>query len=138
MAESSAVVTWLLNEPRAAEIGAVLATTREVITSCLTWVECDRVLHRYKALGGRPADTILDAQERLLAIRQGWISMEITEECQRIASGEFPLEPVRTLDALHLATAVVAQGWLGPIHVLSLDQRIRDNARLLGFSLQPN
>lgn len=42
------------------------------------------------------------------------------------------------LDALHLATAVVAQGWMGPIQVWSLDQRIRDNARLLGFPLEQN
>lgn len=42
--------------------------------------------------------------------------------------GDFPLEPIRTLDALYLATAVVAQGWVGPIQILSLEQRIRDNA----------
>ncbi len=138
LAESSAIVTWLLNEPRANEVGAVLANAREVVTSSLTWIECDRVLHRYQALGGRSPDLIRDAQSRLLAIRRGWISIELTEECQRIASGDFPLEPIRTLDALHLAAAVVAQGWVGPLHVLSLDQRIRENARLLGFSLQPN
>ena len=57
-------------------------------------------------------------------------------ECAR-ARGSFPVEPVRALDALHLATAVILREKLGPIAMLSFVQRIRDNAPLLGLELLP-
>ena len=50
-AESSAVLAWLLGEPRAAEIRECLASAEIIIASDLTLIECDRVLIRAVALG---------------------------------------------------------------------------------------
>ena len=43
----------------------------------------------------------------------------------------------RALDAIHLGTLLVIRTSIPDIHVLSLDDRVRDNARLLGISVLP-
>ena len=52
--------------------------------------------------------------------------------------GPFPHEPVRTLDALHLATAAIFAQALGSLCVASLDDRVRTNAKAMGMSLAPS
>ncbi|MFZ1816286.1 MAG: hypothetical protein WAU16_17880, partial [Rhizobiaceae bacterium] len=54
-----------------------------------------------------------------------WISVEITPASQQIAREAFPIEPLRTLDALHVASAILAREWVAELQVLSLDQRVR-------------
>lgn len=49
----------------------------------------------------------------------------------------FPVEPLRTLDALHLASALTAMETLGDVAVLSLDRRVRTAARASGLELLP-
>ena len=44
-----------------------------------------------------------------------------------------PPLPLRTLDALHLASARVS----GETEIVATDKRLRDAAKLLGFSLFP-
>jgi hypothetical protein len=51
------------------------------------------------------------------------------------AARPFPAEPVRTLDAIHLATALEFQDALGTLTMLSLDARIRENAAALGMGI---
>ncbi len=49
----------------------------------------------------------------------------------------FPVEPVRTLDAIHLSTAATFGAALGSITVVTLDERIRRNAVALGLATAP-
>lgn len=52
----------------------------------------------------------------------------------------FPREPLRTLDAIHLATAVLVSRDVTPPTVLTVDQRVRgvrDNALALGLGVAP-
>jgi predicted DNA-binding protein (UPF0278 family) len=49
----------------------------------------------------------------------------------------FPREPVRTLDAIHLATALLHAAEIGALVVLSIDQRVRANADALGLAVVP-
>ena len=53
------------------------------------------------------------------------------------ASRTFPVEPVGTLDAIHLATALEFHAALGSLTMLSLDERIRANAAALGMEVAP-
>lgn len=53
------------------------------------------------------------------------------------AEGEFPIEPIRTLGALHLASALVLRDALPDLVVLSTDERLRANALELGFAVLP-
>ncbi|MFN7967352.1 MAG: hypothetical protein U0V87_16885 [Acidobacteriota bacterium] len=65
--------------------------------------------------------------------RATWIVMTITEDVLSRAARGFPIEPVRTLDALHLATALAFTAVFPDLEILSLDRRITDNARALGL-----
>jgi hypothetical protein len=49
----------------------------------------------------------------------------------------FPIEPLRTLDALHLATALSARLPQERVGFLCLDNKLRDNAAALGFDVAP-
>ncbi len=137
LVESSAVLTWLLDEVRAAEINSLLLKAEFVLTSNLTWIECDRVLHRYAALRHCSDINIPQIRARFEEIQSLWSSVELTIECQQRARRPFPVEPVRTLDALHLSTALIAAEWVPNLRILSLDTRLRDNASALGLQVLP-
>jgi len=53
------------------------------------------------------------------------------------AEGSFPIEPMRTLDALHLASAFLLRQALPDLCLLSSDDRVRANGRRLGFEVLP-
>jgi uncharacterized protein with PIN domain len=136
-AEASAVLAWLLDEPRAAEVAIVLGGTDGIVTSELTLIECDRVLHRLHALPG-PVSAATDAMRaRLLAAAEAWAVEPISGVIVERARAPFPDDAIRSLDAIHLATAVVVRKAVGELDVLSLDARIRSNARSLGCRVVP-
>ena len=136
-AESSAVIAWLLGEPSGKEVRAALAGAETVVSSDLTLVECDRVLIRAVALR-----KISEAQAGDggaaggMAASRGHILMVVGDVFER-ARRPFPLEPIRTLDALHLSSALTARSALPGLELLSLDERIRENALALGFRARP-
>jgi len=136
-AESSAVLAWLLGERPAASVRHLLADAERVVTSTLTPLECSRALARGIAIGQLP-EADAGAASRLLAnASTGWALLEMTGPALERARQAFPAEPVRTLDAIHLAAALEFQQALGPLTLLSLDDRIRANATALGLTLAP-
>jgi hypothetical protein len=54
-----------------------------------------------------------------------------------LAREELPVEPVRALDAIHLASARLFHADLNDVSILSFDHRIRANAPALGIALIP-
>lgn len=53
------------------------------------------------------------------------------------AEQSFPVEPVRTLDAIHLASALLLRHSVPDLVVVSTDEHIRTNASQLGFAIFP-
>jgi hypothetical protein len=49
------------------------------------------------------------------------------------AGRPFPVEPIRTLDAVHLATAELLGEAPQLTTVLTRDERVRENAKALGY-----
>jgi predicted nucleic acid-binding protein len=47
----------------------------------------------------------------------------------------FPVEPIRTLDALHIATAELLDERPQLVTIVTRDERVRNNARSLGFAV---
>lgn len=136
-AESSAVLAWLLGEPRGEDIRGLLASASLVLTADLTLVECDRVLIRATALGELPEAVAAERQAELSSAAAHWTVLKLGPEIIERARQRFPREPVRTLDALHLASALAAKAAVPDLVVLSLDSPIRANARALGFDVLP-
>lgn len=136
-AESSAVLAWLLGEPRSSLTDCALRDAALVVTSTLTGAECSRAILRGAALG---VISRARAQALVRALGEweaGCDRLEIGDRVLARASAPFPCEPLRTLDAIHVASAALAQAALGAVTVLSYDDRVRANAAALGMALLP-
>jgi predicted nucleic acid-binding protein len=115
----------------------VLAGADVVIASDVTLIECDRVLIRAVTRGVIAEADAADRRAHLNAAAAHWNVLRIGTEIVDRARQPFPAEPVRTLDAIHLASALAARSAIAGLEVLSLDDRIRTAAGQLGFRLQP-
>jgi predicted nucleic acid-binding protein len=133
-AESSAVLTWLLGQSGGDEIVDSLRSASGVIASDLTLIECERALIRAWGSGVLSEAERVDRVTKLATISAHWTRLRVDEEVVERARRPFPIEPVRTLDALHLATALVARSLAPRLRVLTRDQRIRENAERLGLA----
>jgi predicted nucleic acid-binding protein len=136
-AESSAVLAWLLGEKFGESVRAVLRGAEVVMSSDLTLVECDRVLIRAVATGEVDEAAAADRRAHLNAAARFWHLWRIGPEIMERARRPFPAEPIRTLDAIHLASALAARSAVPGLDLLSLDERIRESGKQLGFRALP-
>ncbi len=74
----------------------------------------------------------------LMRVAAHWRLMPISQDVVNRARQPFPGEPIRSLDAIHLASALVAAGSLPDFAVLSLDRRIRAAGARLGLRVLPD
>ncbi|HUF92146.1 MAG TPA: type II toxin-antitoxin system VapC family toxin [Candidatus Limnocylindria bacterium] len=128
---------WLLGEPRADLVRHALSRAELVLASDLTLIECDRILIRRQAAGGLSGADAMGRHGALVAAARRWSLMRIEGDVIERARRPFPVEPVRTLDALHLSSALVASAWVADLALLSLDERVRTAARALGLPIVP-
>jgi predicted nucleic acid-binding protein len=135
--ESSAILAWLLDEEPAAGIRELLAAQPIVVASDLTLIECDRVLHRAVALGELTEAEAADRRAHLATAAAHWTVLRIGPEVFERARQAFPGHPVRTLDAIHLASLLVARSAISGLALLSLDSSVRGAAAALGIQLRP-
>lgn len=136
-AESSAVLAWLLGEAAGARTSELLGGADLVLASDLTLVECDRVLIRAIALGELAEGEAAERSAYLRAAAARWYVLRIGPDIVERARHPLPGEPIRTLDALHLACALAARSSMAGVQLLSLDARIRRAARRIGFVVEP-
>jgi len=136
-AESSAVLAWLLEQEHAELVADTFAQAELVIASDLTLIECDRVLIRAVVLDELQELDAVDRQARLNAVSTHWTLLALDDETIERARRPFPAEPVRTLDAVHLASALTARKAVSDLAMLSLDGRVRRAANRLGFPVLP-
>jgi len=136
-AESSAVLAWLLGEPKGEEVRTALATAERVVSSTLTQVECARALARGVGAGRIGRGDELAALRLMDQAAAAWTTLEMSGPVLARARSPFPVEPVRTLDAFHLATALAFHEASPGLRVLSLDDRVRANAVAMGLTVGP-
>ena len=137
-AESSAVLAWLLDEASGPDVRKLLMAAPAVVASDLTLIECDRVILRAAALGELTDNEAADRRAHLTMAASQWHVLRIGPEVVDRARQPFPGEPIRTLDAIHLASALIARSAVVGLELLSLDDRIRKAARRLGLPLRPD
>ena len=136
-AESSAVLSWILSEAKGDAVRRALADAERVVSSTLTQVECARALSRAVGLSRMVRGEELAALRLMDAAAARWAVLEMSGKVLARARGAFPVEPVCTLDALHLATALLFRAALPDLLVVSLDERVRANAEALGLPVAP-
>lgn len=103
------------------------------VTSILTPLEVKRGLIRRETLGEITSTTknhLLGLLEQRLLT---WEILDLLPEIQFRASQPFPAEPVRSLDAIHLATMLEAIKLYPNLQIAALDKKICDNLKPLGL-----
>ena len=136
-AESSAVLAWLLDEKSAPDVRHLLVEAQIIVASDLTLIECDRVLLRAAALGELTEADMADRRAHLTAAAAHWQILRIAPEIVERARQSFPGEPIRTLDAIHLASVLTARTVIAGLKLLSLDDRVRRSGKRLGLEIIP-
>ena len=131
--ESSALVAALL-ERDADALRSIRGRGRKV-TSALTIAEAARALLRARAAGRLTVEQERAAARALRRFERRCFLVAVTDAVLARVGRRFPIEPIRTLDAVHLATAELL-GEPPPLTVLvTRDVRVRDNARALGYAI---
>jgi len=135
--ESSAALRDLLGGDRCDEIRQLLAEADVVATSRGTLAEVGRVFARLRVLEPQAAAAAAAREAQFQSDSELWVVQPVDESIWLRCARPFPVEPVRTLDAIHLATIERLAGVLERLVVLSTDERVRTNAQALGFSVLP-
>jgi predicted nucleic acid-binding protein len=136
--ESSAILALLLMEqPVHESLEPVLHEPQRAITSVVTLIECQRTILRAQAQGRLDAVSADSARFRFARFTEHCNIVQLDESVLSRSSESFGDDLIRTLDAIHVATALVARRALGPLDFISLDQRVRTVAAAAGFAVQP-
>lgn len=123
--DTSAVLRAVLENGTSPELEALIAAAPALVTSRLSLVESSRALHRLRQLGEVGEVKLADAQRQ---IGEVWARCELWEltpsVCER-ARQVAPAKSLRTLDALHLATFVLAREKIEDIKLVTADDRLQ-------------
>jgi predicted nucleic acid-binding protein len=132
-AESSAVLAWLLGESGSSEVVRRINQADTVATSVLTLLEVERALLRAEKQNLLGAGECHKLRGVFARASRAWLLMDVSKEVLEGARRTFPLEPVRTLDAIHLETALLFMQAFSDLTMLTFDRRIEANAQALGI-----
>ncbi|MEI6386539.1 MAG: PIN domain-containing protein [Spirochaetota bacterium] len=131
--DSSSILRYIIN--RDASINHAFSAGR-VGSSILLEIECRRVLHRYR-MNGDLSDSDYEACVYLLDSTLASITLApMSPAIEKVAMAAFPFA-VTTLDAIHLATALVLRDREPDETILVFSHDIGMNrcARVLGFGV---
>jgi predicted nucleic acid-binding protein len=103
-----------------------IASAAVLVTSRLALVESARALLRVRAQGGVPEHRLADARRELDALWNRCELWELSPAVCDLASLLAPDKPLRTLDALHLATFLLARRRIDGLELLTADRRLED------------
>lgn len=131
--ESSALVAALL-EHDTTVMGRQPAGTR-LVTSALTLAETARAIVRARVAQRLTAEQEQAAIRALRMFTRRCFVLDVDSRVLSRAGRRFPVEPIRTLDALHLATAELLDESPQLVTIVTRDARVRENAVALGFTV---
>ena len=129
--ESSALVAALLEHDTAA-MKPLPAGTQHV-TSALTLAEAGRAIIRARATGRLTAEKEQAAVRALRTFERRCFILDIDRAVLARVRRPFPVEPIRTLDAVHLATTELLGEAPQLVTIVTRDARVRENAQALGY-----
>lgn len=132
--ESSALVAALLEHDR--DVMKRLPAGTRRVTSALTFSEAGRAILRARTTGRLTAESEKAAIRALRTFERRSFVLEVTQDVLDRVRRPFPVEPIRTLDAIHLATAELLGEPPQLVTIVTRDERVRANARALGFGIE--
>lgn len=126
--DSSAILRAVLESGMTPAIERKIAEAHVLLSSRLSEVECARALLRLREAGGAPPARIADAEREVNALWARCALWEITRPVCDLACVVAPTKPLRTLDAIHLATFLLARRRIEGLEFLTADRRLEDAA----------
>lgn len=108
----------------------------QVVTSALTLAEAGRALVRARATGRLDAADEQAAVRALRTFERRCFILDVDRAVLDRVRRPFPVEPIRTLDAVHLATLERLGEAPQVVTVVTRDDRVRSNARVLGYIVE--
>lgn len=127
------MVTALLERDAGAR-GAV-RTKGRLVTSALTLAETARAILRARVTGRLTAEQERASLQALRRFERRCFVVAVTDAVLARVCRPFPVEPIRTLDAVHLATAELLGEPPPLMTIVTRDDRVRENAEALGYAL---
>ena len=132
--ESSALVAALLEHDTA--VLKPLPDRTQHVTSALTLAEASRAIIRARATARLTAAEEQAAVRALQTFERRCFILDVDRAVLARVRRPFPVEPVRTLDAVHLATLELLGEAPQVVTIVTRDDRVRDNARALGYIVE--
>jgi predicted nucleic acid-binding protein len=113
------------------DIEARVAAAPVLVTSRLSLVECARALIRLGQQGRVAERRLADARREVDALWTRCELWELTPAVCELAGHVAPAWALRAIDALHLATFLMARRRIEGLERLTADERLEDAARSL-------
>jgi predicted nucleic acid-binding protein len=132
--ESSALVAALLERDTA--VMRRLPPGTQTVTSALTLADVARAIIRARATGRLTTEEEQASVRALRTFERRCFILDVDRAVLDRVRRPFPIEPIRTLDAVHLATAELLGEPPQLVTVVTRDGRVRDNARALGYAVE--
>lgn len=132
--ESSALVAALLEGDKAVMKRRPRGTRQ--ITSALTLAEAGRAIIRARATGRVTAEEEQAAGRALRTFERRCFILDVDRAVLDRVRRPFPVEPIRTLDAVHLATVELLGESPKVVTIVTRDDRVRNNTRALGYIVE--
>jgi predicted nucleic acid-binding protein len=126
--DTSAVLRAVLQRGTTPEMEQRIEGAGTLITSRLSLVEAGRAFQRIRSLGKSSEGELADAGRELDELWARCDIWELTPRVCEMACQVAPNKPLRTLDALHLATYLLARRRIAGLELLTGDQRLMEAA----------
>ena len=126
--DTSAALRAVLERGTTPEIEARIAAAPLLATSRLALVESTRALLRLRQQGAVAESRLADARRELDALWSRCELWELGSSVGDLASIVAPDTALRALDALHLATFLLARRRIEGLELLTADERLRQAA----------
>ncbi len=126
--DTSVALRATLEQGTTPEIEQRIAAAPVLVTSRLALVESARALLRVRLQGGVPERRLADARRELDSLWNRCELWELSPAVCDLAALLVPEQALRTLDALHLATFVLARRQIEGLELLTADQRLEEAA----------
>ena len=129
--DTSVVLRAIVEAGTSPEVEGRLRDAPALVTSRLSQVEASRALHRLRQLGKVPEAKLADAEREIASLWTRCELWELTPAVCEMARNVAPGRPLRALDALHLATFVLARENLADLELVTVDDRLQRAAEAL-------
>jgi predicted nucleic acid-binding protein len=106
------------------------------VTSALTLAETARAILRARLTGRLTPDEERASIQALRRFERRCYVVAVTDVVLARVRRPFPVEPIRTLDAVHLATAELLGEPPPLMTIVTRDGRVRENAEALGYAVE--